>query len=260
MATNHSYFWEGVEVPTPWAATAAQLAELTAPAPRRRAAFLEMLSSDLTAVRCIALDYFTADNAQDSFGQSSDDIFRELAPEIRACACRELASAPYERREQDNGISIGANHASALHALSCVGEPGDAAAIGSALSRIEDPLVLSVGMGAAHAVLYREPDIHPALATQLRRVIEDRALSSNLRAAAIYAAGHSFSHEATPWLLEALRDDELTVSTAAGRVLLERDHARFRDAVNARAATWRPHEGEPNDLAEVLELLATPPS
>jgi hypothetical protein len=256
MARSNTYFWEGVTLPEPWATVAARFTDRAATIDARRAAFLQMLSSVLPAVRGSALDNFTFDNAQARHGEIAQDVYDGVNAEIRTCALQELASTPYVRGEPGAVVPVGANHASALHALSCVGQPEDAAAVGKTLGQTTDLLVLEVGLGAAHAVLYRQPEIEPALARSLRRVITDGSQTTRLRVSAIVAASHSRSAAATPWLLDALGDADLAVAAAAGRALLERDPTAFADAVVSRATSW-PTEGTvPHDVIAVRKLLA----
>ncbi|HWO22822.1 MAG TPA: hypothetical protein VNO30_28880 [Kofleriaceae bacterium] len=173
---------------------------------------------------------------------------------VREAALRELEAAPYERTEPNANPRRGANHGSALAALSHNADPGDAPLLVRVLRENDDPRVLHEGVGAAEPVLRGEP-AHPELVEVLAQLASRRDVEPGTRAGAITAIGGANDAAVVPMLIASLADPELAVSAAAARVLLERDFERHRPLVAPVAAAWHTGEFPPFDVHEVRRLL-----
>lgn len=248
-----SFYWEGAAVPTEERSAIERLEDAGLPASQQKAALMHLLDSGSTVARGIALDFYSLSNANLRHG-SDPMIDTVIDAAARACALRELAEPPYERAEANARPRRGANHASALHALSFNADPADAPLVARVLLENQDDRVLAQGVGAAEPVLRGEP-AHPALVDALLQLVRRRSVEPSTRAGAITAIAASAEDAVVSLLVEAVRDPEIAVSAAAARGLLERDLERHRLLVEAIVAAWHTSEFPPFDVHEVRRLL-----
>jgi hypothetical protein len=248
-----SFYWKGAEVPPGDRLLLEQLEDERRSVDQRRAALVRMLASDSVAVRGIALDFYCLCNANLRHGPEPmiDDAVED---DVRAAAVRELERPPYVRTESAARPQRGANHASALAALSNVADPADASMLARVLRENDDELVLDEGVRTAESVLRGEP-AHRDLVDVLRDIACRPDLAPTTRANAVAAIGSTVDDAVIPWLLETLAAPEPAVSAAAARSLLERDFKRYQPVVEPVASRWRAGEFPPFDVHEVRRLL-----
>ena len=248
-----SYYWKGATVPAADREAMDRLFDTHLPIDQRKEALTKLLTSDSVVARGIALDFYCISNANLRFGNEPmiDDT---IDAAVRASALRELERPPYERSETEPTPRRGANHASALGALSHNADPADASLLARVLRENDDEQVLQEGVDAAEPVLRGEP-AHADLVAVLLDISSRQGLDPRIRAGAITAISGSADEKVVPLLSRSLADPELAVSAAAARALLERDLERYRSIVGPVAAAWLTGEFPPYDVHEVRRLL-----
>lgn len=248
-----SFYWKGAEVPPGDRLSLEQLDDERLSVDQQKAALIRILASDSVAVRGIALDFYCLCNANLRHGPEPmiDDAVEDA---VRAAAIYELEHLPYVRSGSAARPQRGANHASALAALSNNADPGDASLLARVLQENDDELVLHEGVRAAESVLRGEP-AHPDLVNVLLEVARRPGLDPSIRANAVTSIGSTAGDVAIPWLMEALTTPDLAVSAAGARSLLERDYKRYQPVVEPVASAWHTGEFPPFDVREVRRLL-----
>jgi hypothetical protein len=249
-----SFFWKGATVPEPDRAILVRLHDNVLPVEQRKEALVQLLGSGSVIARGVALDYYSLSQANLRHG-NDPMIDAAIDDAARACAVRELAAQPYERAELDAQPRRGANHASALHALWHNAAVEDAPLLARVLAENSEEAVLQEGVKVAHALLYREPVAHAGLVEVLVRLARQRGLDPDIRADAIRAMGSADDEAVLAPIVDAVRDPDLAVSSAAVRSLLERDLARYRPLVEPIVAAWQVGELPPFHVLEVRRLL-----
>lgn len=248
-----SYYWNGATVPAADREAMDRLFNVGLPTGQRKEALVKLLRSDSVVARGIALDFYCISNANLRFGNEPmiDDTI-DVA--VREAALRELERPPYERTETEANPRRGANHASALGALSHNADPADASLLARVLRENDDEQVLQEGVNAAEPVLRGEP-AHTDLIAVLLDISRRHRLNQTIRSGAVAAIGASADEEVVPLLVGVLTDPELAVSASAARALLNRDVERYRPLVEPVAAGWQAGDLPPYDVHEVRRTL-----
>jgi hypothetical protein len=251
MPVFHSYYWTGVDVDGSLASLLDSLRDPGAGQDAVVSRLRGLLLSDNTAVRCMALDWFSLQRSQSRHGGSAETALYPAEPEVRSAALCELAAPPFE----GPGAVRGANHGSALTALGYVADPSDADIVGRALMANDDPAVLAAGILTATAMTHRTPVLPPVLAQALERIVNDPGLPMRTRVDALETAALSRDAAVTSWLLVALESADVTMSASAGRQLLRRGQGAHRERVRAVAATWPSGTDVPWEVVETRQML-----
>jgi hypothetical protein len=251
MPAFHSYYWTGVDLDGSLVTLLDSLRDPGAGQDVVVSRLRDLLVSESTAVRCMALDWFSLQRSESRHGGRAETLLHPAEPEVRGAALRELAAPPFE----GPGAVRGANHGSALTALGYVAEKSDADIVGRALIANDDPAVLSAGIMTATAMTHRTPVLQPLLAQALERIVNDPRLPMRTRIDALETAALSRDATVTSWLLIALESPDVTMSATAGRQLLRRDQGAHRDRVRAVATTWPSGNDVPWAVVETRQML-----
>ncbi len=251
--TFHSYFWIGSKLEPADEQALAQFQDTKNPVHELHDALATLLDSDSVPAQCIALDQYSYLQGQGRFGPV--DWLDPLESRMRACMLLQLDAPPYVRTEPGADPHIGANHASGFFAMWHLANEGDGPRVTKALARNSDPQVLELGVKAAEIMLDGEELLDEELSSVLHGLWRDGSQSSTVRAGALIALGVCANERVVPWLMNGLEEDDLTVSAAAARTLLERDLERFREYVVPIVGRWNAPENPPYDVIEVDRLL-----
>lgn len=249
-------FWKDVPLTPADQALYERAEDVAAPVADRQRALRSLAASDDAAARSVAMDVYTRASISNRQGNQPLVEGGDLEVAMRSTAVRELRCPPYERAEDHAEIRRGANHASALAVLSNDARSEDASLISAVIRANEEPLVLLEAVKAAEPVLRDEPDGDPGLLDVLQGLWVRPDLPADVRAGAVSAVGGCGDDAIVPMLLDALRSEELAVSAAAARALLERDIDEFRAVVEPVAQSWSLPEFPPFDVHEVRDLLS----
>jgi hypothetical protein len=244
--TFDSYHWRRAVLSTPELERARGQVSAT----RDRASFgLLLRSNDMAAVG-VAFDQYQYGEASSRWGSSNP--FAEYQGEVAARA-REILRGPPSLHS--GGAQAGANHASALNALSNLAEPEDAELILRALELTSTPDLRCAATLAARRVLEKATAPNEQLIAALERIILDDGIASEDRTAALGPLAGASSDYATNVLLKVIRLPHLKLQAHAALHLLDR--GGHRALVEEVARAWPADSPYPAD--EVLELLAEVP-
>jgi hypothetical protein len=249
-------FWNDVPLTPADHALYERAENAAAPIADRQRALGSLAASDDPAARSVAMDIYTRASISSRQGNQLLVEHGELEVAMRSTAVRELLSPPYVRADDHAEIRRGANHASALAVLSNDARSEDASVLSAVIRVNEEPLVLLEAVKAAEPVLRDEPDGDPELLDVLQGLWTRTDLPADVRAGAVSAVGGCGGDVVVPMILRALHTEELAVSAAAARALLERDVDQFRAVVAPVAQRWSLPEFPPFDVHEVRELLS----
>jgi hypothetical protein len=243
--TFDSYHWRRATLPTPELERARELV-----ATRHDAtSFALLLRSDDIAAVGIAFDQYQYGEASSRWGGSNP--FVEYRGEVVARARQLLRSPPSPQSER---AQAGANHASALVALSNLAEPDDAELVVRALDGTPGADVRCAATAIARRVLEGAIGPNEQLISALEKIVFDDSIVSEERAAALGSLAGASSAHATDVLLRAVRLPHLRLQAHAALHLLDRDGGVHRATVEGIATQWPADPPYPAD--EVLELLA----
>ena len=152
-------------------------------------------------------------------------------------AREQLAHEPVRRG--DHGARIGgANHASALVALTNLAEPQDAPAIARVIERAADSRLRSVAFITAATAVEMATQRDPGLLDALRRGVDNQDWTAGDRADALRILALAAPDEAEPKARELLNSRDLELQTRAAWVLAENDLAENRAQLMELVASW----------------------
>jgi hypothetical protein len=243
--TFDSYHWRRATLTTPELERARELV-----ATRHDAtSFAILLRSDDIAAVGIAFDQYQYGEASSRWGTANP--FADYRGEVVARAREVLRSPP---SPQSGRAQAGANHASALNALSNLAEPQDAELVVQALEGTPVPDVRCAATATARRVLEGAVAPDEQLISALENIVFDDSIISEERTAALGSLAVASSAHATDVLLRAIRLPSLRLQAHAALHLLDRDGGAHRATVEGVATQWPAEPPYPAD--EVLELLA----
>ncbi|MFD0901908.1 hypothetical protein [Actinomadura sediminis] len=235
----HSTYWDGVDPGSPRLARA--LDEMRSPTSEQahRAAFRALLHSGRVAAVGIALDHFCSGEGLTRFGLSTEPYHADVRVLARHVLSQPLTSIP--------GTEEGACQASALDALACIADPGDARLLADLLARPDlPPLVRSRLFRAVDTCLgkWEEPDERVVAA--IERVFLDPAVPMDDRVEAVEALFDASGRRMVEALLRAVGCEAVPVQIAGAERLSEEDLiGEHRELLRDLAASWpeeAPHE------------------
>lgn len=244
--TFDSYHWRRYVLSTP----ELERARAQVSATRDRASFVLLLRSNDMAAVGVAFDQYQYGEASSRWGSSNP--FAEYQDEVAARA-REILQGPPSF--SSNGAQAGANHASALNALSNLAEPEDAELVLRALELTSTPDLRCAATLAARRVLEKTAAPNEQLIAALEKIVFDDTIASEDRTAALGSLAGASSTYATDVLLRVIRLPHLRLQAHAALHLLDR--GAHRALVEEVAHAWPADSPYPAD--EVLELLAEVP-
>lgn len=249
--TFDSYHWQRATLGTPELERARALVSTT----NDRASFELLLRSNETAAVGIALDQYQYGEATSRWG--TPNPFAEHSAEVAARARVMLREPPSPETQQANA---GANHASALTALTNLIEPEDASFVVPALTHTPTADLRSAATTAAGRVLEKASTTSapPVAALEemvaaLEKMVFDDALTTRERIDALSSLACGASTRVTNVLLRVLENPEVKLQAHAALHLLDRDQGVHRPVVERVARTW-PAE-PPYPAEDVLEAL-----
>jgi hypothetical protein len=240
-----SYHWRRATLGTPELERARALVSTT----HDRASFELLLRSDDTAAVGIALDQYQYGEASSRWG--TPNPFAEHSAEVAARARTVLREPPSLEGDQAHA---GANHASALNALSNLIAPEDADIVAHALAHAQTADLRGAATAAAGRVLEQASNLSAPLIAALEKMIFDDALAPGERIDALSSLACGSSALVTDVLLRVLETPDVKLQAHAALHLLERGQGVHRPAVERVARTWPAEPPYPAD--EVLEALA----
>lgn len=244
--TFDSYHWHRSVLSTPELERARALVSATCD----RTSFTLLLRSNDMAAVGIAFDQYQYGEASSRWGVSNP--FAEYQDEVAARAREVLRGTP---SCNSGGAQAGANHASALSALSNLAEPEDAELVVRALGLTSTSDLRCTATLAARRVLERAAAPNEQLIAALEQIVFDDAVADEERTAALSSLAAASSASATDILLRVIRLPHLRLQAHAALHLLDR--GAYRALVEEVAHTWPADPPYPAD--EVLELLAEVP-
>jgi len=244
--TFDSYHWHRSVLSTPELERARALVSAT----HDRTSFAVLLRSNDIAAVGIAFDQYQYGEASSRWGVSNP--FAEYQDEVAARAREVLRGPP---SSSSGGAQAGANHASALNALSNLAEPEDAELVVQALELTSTADLRCTATLAARRVLERAASPNEQLIAALERIVFDDTVADEERTAALGSLGGASSASATDILLRVIRLPHLKLQAHAALHLLDR--GGHRALVEEVAHAWPADSPYPTD--EVLELLAEMP-
>lgn len=242
--TFDSYHWRRATLGTPELERARALVSTT----NDRASFELLLRSNDTAAVGIALDQYQYGEATSRWG--TPNPFAEHSTEVAARARATLREPPSPETEQAHA---GANHASALTALTNLIEPEDACFVVHALAHTPTADLRSAATTAAGRVLEKANTPDAPLVAALEKLIFDDTLPIRERIDALSSLACGASIRVTSVLLRVLENPEVKLQAHAALHLLDRDQGVHRPAVERVVRTW-PAE-PPYPAEDVLEAL-----
>jgi hypothetical protein len=249
--TFDSYHWQRATLGTPELERARALVSNT----NDRASFELLLRSNDTAAVGIALDQYQYGEATSRWG--TPNPFAEYTAEVAARARAMLREPPFPETQQAHA---GANHASALTALTNLIEPEDASFVVHALGHTPTADLRSAATTAAGRVLEKaNPPTAPLVATlekivaALEKMIFDETLTTRERIDALSSLAYGASERVINILLRVLENPDVKLQAYAALHLLDRDQGVHRPAVERVTRTW-PAE-PPYPAEDVLEAL-----
>ncbi|MEO7732881.1 MAG: hypothetical protein ABIY55_18090 [Kofleriaceae bacterium] len=246
-----SYHWRRATLGTPELERARALLSTT----HDRASFELLLRSHDTAAVGIALDQYQYGEATSRWG--TPNPFAECSAEVAARARATLREPPSPATPQ---ADAGANHASALTALTNLFEPEDANLVVPALAHTPNGDLRGAATTAAGRVLEKASATNTPLVAALEEIVAalekmifDDALSTGERIDALSSLAHGASTHVTDVLLRVLECPDVKLQAHAALYLLDRGEGVHRATVERVARTWPAEPPYPAD--EVLEAL-----
>jgi hypothetical protein len=243
--TFDSYHWRKVTLGTPELERARALVSTV----HDRASFETLLRSDDVAAVGIALDQYQYGEATSRWGTANP--FADYSGEVAARAREMLREPPIPESDRAHA---GANHASALVALTNLIEPTDAELVAQSLAHASTADLRCAATMAAGGVLEKMSDPNEQLIISLERMIFDDGLAHGERIDALNSLGHASSARVTDVLLRVLRLPDVKLQAHAALHLLDREQGAHRAAVEATAGTWPSDPPYPaNEVFDALE-------
>lgn len=194
-----------------------------------------LLRSPSIPAQCIALDHICYIESKKRWGQVKQyDTLHEIT---KRKIMDQLDAPPYVRVETDANPRVGANHASAFHAMWVLGHV-DAMRVERALKMNTDPNVLWDGIIAAEAALYDESEPYFPLIKLLKGYVNDQTLSSELQAKSAHAIGSVAGDAFDSYLMEIAQCTRPEVSAAAARCLAEKNIKKYEEFLRSVVSTW----------------------
>lgn len=242
--TFDSYHWRRATLQTAELERARALVSTT----HDRSSFERLLRSNDTAAVGIALDQYQYGEAASRWG--TPNPFAEYSAEVAARARSMLRDPPSPESDQ---AQAGANHASALNALTNLLGPEDADFVVHALTHAPTADLRSAATTAAGRVLGKASTPNEPLLVALEKMIFNDALALGERIDALSSLAFASSELATNILLRVLETREIKLQAHAGLHLLDHDQGVHRQAVERVTQAWP--ADPPYPAEDVLEML-----
>lgn len=249
--TFDSYHWRRATLGMPELERARVLVSTT----HDRASFALLLRSHDTAAVGIALDQYQYGEATSRWG--APNPFAEYSAEVAARARATLREPAYPGTQQ---ADAGANHASALTALTNLFEPEDAGFIAASLAHTPNGDLRNAATIAAGRVLEKASAQNTPLTAALGEIVAalqtmifDDDLTTRERIDAVGSLACRASTHVTDVLLRVLECPDVKIQAHAALHLLTRGEGVHRPAVERVARTWPAEPPYPAD--GVLEAL-----
>jgi hypothetical protein len=215
-----------------------------------RASFELLLRSDDMPAVGITLDQYQYGESTSRWGTANP--FVEYSREVAARARAVLREPLFPGSER---IQVGANHASALNALSNLIEPEDVDLVVLALTHPRSADLRGAAITAAGRVFEKASAPNDQLMAALEQMVLDDALTVAERIDVLSSLAGTSSPRATAVLIRALQLPQAKLQAHAARHLLDRDQGAYRTDVETVAQTWPAEPPYPAD--EVLQALHT---
>lgn len=210
----------------------------------------QLLQSDLTPAQCIAIDrYCIAESAtRMSFVNDLEPILNLVSKRV----LEQLEKEPYINNISQEGIRVGANHASAFHALNVIGLNCGSKLLLKALLKNTDPEVIAKGVSSAAFVVLRG-EINPdhELIELLKKIARSQESDYALRCDAIMGLCVVATDEFDSFIVEMTNDSDFRVASTAARLLGEKNLGKYRPLLEKLANSW---SGK-YDFYEIDELI-----
>jgi len=243
--TFDSYHWRKATLGTPELERARALVSTT----HDRASFELLLRSNDIAAVGIALDQYQHGEATSRWGTANP--FADHSAEVAARAREILREPPSPASHQTHA---GANHASALNALTNLIEPDDAELVAQALARASTADLRCAATIAAGRAFEKMSDPNGQLIVALERMVFDDILTPGERVDALNSLARASSALVTDILLRVLRLPDVKLQAHAAVHLLDREQGAHRAAVEAAAQAWPADPPYPaNEVFDALE-------
>jgi hypothetical protein len=242
--TFDSYHWREATLGTPELETARALVSMT----QDRASFEILLRSGDVAAVGIALDQYQYGEATSRWGTANP--FADYSAEVAARAREFLREPPTPESDRAHA---GANHASALTALTNLIDANDAALVAQALAHASTPDLRCAAILAAGGVLEKKSGPDEQLIAALEGMIFDDGVADGERLDALTSLARASSARVTNMLLRALHLQDVKLQAHAALNLLDREQGAHRAAVETAVRTWP--VDPPYPASEVFDLL-----
>ncbi|NUK56442.1 HEAT repeat domain-containing protein [Streptomyces lunaelactis] len=247
----HSYYWRGCELSDPRLARAhEELASADLAKNRVDALLLLLRSTDPVAVG-IALDHYRS--AQSTSRMGTENPFADYSEEILQVARRALNQPP-SAAEMSPFTGEGANHASALFAMTSLTDPEDAGLLVRILQSSTNPEVRNVALAVARETVWQSETPDQALISILGDIALNTGERYDERVRAIGALGSARTEKAISTLRAGTEDEDLRIQAHSAHELAEEDLLeQYRPFLEHLVSTWP--EDAPFPASEVRYAL-----
>ncbi|WP_157847638.1 HEAT repeat domain-containing protein [Streptomyces violens] len=253
----HSHYWQGCELSAPELAHAHEVLASPAPPAERITAFLKLLRSGDPVATGIAMDHYQLADATRRFGE--DNPFTDHSDELLATAREVLRQSPSSATLSPH-VGEGANHASALYAITNLAEAEDSALLAKIIRTTRTPEVRNVALEVAGGVMWNSETPDPQLLKTLKEIALNQHEEYMDRVYALNATGSARSEDAISTLVRATKDSDLRIQAHAALSLAEEDLVvKYRPLIEQLIATWPPDAPSPaNEVRLAIAELDEP--
>ncbi|MEV6970669.1 hypothetical protein AB0M47_36765 [Hamadaea sp. NPDC051192] len=230
-----TYYWDSVSL------DAAELevarAELVKPSSDATFvdAFLKLLRSEQRVPVSVALARFQYAEAESRWGGGNPCEPYEMEVLDRA---RWVLRQPPLTAAESGARRDGADHASALLAMTNLAQPEDAELIADVMDRTTDPEVLSNATAAASKPLEQADKPNPRLVEVIGRIAMDDSQDRRTRAEVMEALRFAHCAEGADIAMRFTESDDVQLQVSAASVLATAHLATHREVVERLMASW----------------------
>ena len=259
------YYWNPLDIIDPLLGQAYILLVYSSKRNVLDTCYHQLLTSDEPAAIGIVLDRYSYTHKQET-----DNLYAVYAQEILLVAREQLQLSPIVCLTAEGKTIVGANIASALSVIECLGEKGDITLIKNVLSNSSDSVVVVAGCKALRAIFGEQPVAYDEqLFEAFSRIVFDKSLPISAKYAVFNAIGRdpeasssleewlfSIIHSSLPIKIRLQAALRLRDSFVQHETLYDSLYDRHREEIKAQESLFPPVKQE----AEVTPQPTPPPT